>query len=226
MDYTKLEHHLSQPRLYRYFVACKGSETEAQKLYNVNLGVSKGFYPIMSMFEIIFRNACHNQLSAMFKNPDWIIVEKSGFMSSPSLERTKYFLRESVLSAEKSILKSKNVVSAEKIVGELVFGFWTSLLAPHHFSLVKGSILQAFPGKPAGVNRAALSAKLTRVREFRNRIYHNEPICFNGEKIDFSHAVDIRRDIYELLEWIDPELPEYVGSFDTVNDDINYFTSQ
>jgi hypothetical protein len=175
------------------------------------------------MFEIIFRNACCRQLSSAFDNSNWIIAEKSGFMSHSSLERSKYFLRESVSSAEKSILKSKGVVSSERIVGELPFGFWTSLFDPHHSKLINGCVLRAFPNKPADVNRKSLTGRLTRVREFRNRVYHNEPVCFYGTKVDFTHADVVRQDIYALLEWMDPELPDYVGSFDLLPKGINSF---
>jgi hypothetical protein len=67
---------------------------------------------------------------------------------------------------------------------------------------------------------------LSRVREFRNRVYHNEPVCFEEMKANFSNAENVRRDIYELLEWINPELPVYVGSFDTINHNINSFIAK
>jgi hypothetical protein len=185
--------------------------------------VSRGFYPVLNLFEVVFRNVCNRAIISELNDPDWIITEKRGFMDHNSLEKSKFFLKESVLNAERNISKSKCVVSSEKIAGELPFGFWTSLFDPHHFTLIKGSVLRAFPGKPADVNRRKLNQKLTLVREFRNRIYHNEPICFSGSAIDFSNAREIRRHIYEILEWIDPELPVYVDTFDDIEEHINSF---
>ncbi len=221
MDYAQLEYYLSRPRLSRFLTVCDHSENKCLELYRVNIRVSQAFYPVLNLFEVIFRNVCNLQLSAVFNNPDWLIAEKVGFMSDPALGRSKYFLRESVLNAEKSISKGKGIVTSEKLVGELSFGFWTSLFDSHHFALIRGAVLRAFPGKPACVNRKVLYLKLIQIWEFRNRVYHNEPVCFNGSTVDFSFAANVRHDIYELLRWIDPKLPEYVSSFDTISENIN-----
>lgn len=83
-------------------------------------------------------------------------------------------------------------------------------LKPHHYRLIGGIVIHGFPNKPAHINRSFLNQKLNRVREFRNRIYHNEPICFNGTNIDFSEAISIKHEIYELLSWMDTDLTMYV----------------
>ena len=59
------------------------------------------------------------------------------------------------------------------------------------------------------------------MRDFRNRIYHNEPICFNGNNIDFAYATQIKNELYELLDWIDCDLPKYVKTFDSIDNKIN-----
>lgn len=71
-------------------------------------------------------------------------------------------------------------------------------------------------GKPRHVNRSLLSKKLNRIREFRNRIYHNEPVCFAGPAIDFSSVRIIWLEIYELLSWMDADLSDYVVAFDEI----------
>jgi hypothetical protein len=62
-----------------------------------------------------------------------------------------------------------------------------------------------------------INQKLNRIREFRNRIYHNEPICFNGSSIDFTEATNIKNEIYELLEWMDADLVTYVEYFNGID---------
>ena len=62
--------------------------------------------------------------------------------------------------------------------------------------------------------------KLQNIRDFRNRVYHNEPICFNGLNIDFQIAENIKIDVYDLLEWISNEAKEYVESYDNIDNKI------
>lgn len=225
MEYKKLEYHLSKPRLLRYLVASNNSQTRCHELYCANIKLSQAFYPVLSLFEVFFRNACHRQLTRNFANADWIIAEKEGFMNDPRLEGSRYFLKHSVLSAEKSIMKGRCVPTSEKIMGELAFGFWTSLFDPHHYKLVHGCVLGAFPNRPSDVDRKVLTKKLIDIREFRNRIYHNEPVCIVDKKVDVIPANTVRDNIYELLRWMDGDLPHYVNSFDMVPGAANYFNS-
>ena len=67
------------------------------------------------------------------------------------------------------------------------------------------------------MNRNQINQKLNDVREFRNRIYHNEPICFSDDEIDFTEAIMIRQTIHELSEWIDADLNDYLDYFDGID---------
>jgi hypothetical protein len=64
-------------------------------------------------------------------------------------------------------------------------------------------------------------AEWKKIRDFRNRIYHNELICFNGNSVDFAYANRIKSELYELLDWIDSDLSAYVKTFDTIDSKIN-----
>lgn len=216
MDYNKLEYYSSKPRLDRFLTACGNSKSKAQNLYKINLQVSQAFYPVLNLFEIFLRNALNYRMAAYFADPDWIVHQKNAFMNNLSLAGTKYFLRSSVVKAENAILRKGGVVSSGKIIAEQTLGFWTGLFDVHHYRLIGGTVIHAFPGKPRYVNRSLLSKKLNRTREFRNRIYHNEPICFAGPVIDFAHAEIIRLEIYELLSWMDVGLSDYIMAFDAV----------
>ena len=141
-------------------------------------------------------------------------------MSDPSLAGSRYFLRESIQKAEDTIHRKGGSISAGKVIAEQSFGFWTSLFETHHYRLIGGSPIHSFPYKPAHVNRNAINQHLDRLRKFRNRIYHNEPICFNGLSIDFSKAQENHNQICLLLEWIDPSLTAYVQNFDGIQSEI------
>lgn len=208
---------MSSQRLNRFLVATGSSKIKAKKLYRINLRVAQAFYPILNLFEIFLRNSINYQLSAYFINPDWIISERNGFMSNRSLQTSKFFLKNSVVKAERTIRKKGGTITSGKIIAEQSFGFWTSLFETHHYRLIGGTVIHCFPNKPSHVNRNILNQKLNRVREFRNRIYHNEPICFNNQNVDFTQALNIKLEIFELLEWINEDLTDYVKYFDNVD---------
>ena len=221
MEYHKLEYFLSQPRLNRFLIATGNSKAKAQNLYRINLRVAQAFYPVLNLFEIFFRNVVNYHVSAYFTNPNWIIDEKNGFMNDPSLRPSKFFLKNYVLKAERSIIRKGGVVTAGKVIAEQSFGYWTSLFDSHHYRLIGGRVIHCFPHKPPNANRNLINQKLNKIREFRNRIYHNEPICFNGNSIDFTVAININQEIYELLTWIDIDLTNYVDYFNGINAKIN-----
>jgi hypothetical protein len=216
MEYNKLEYYISQPRIERFLTATNNSKTKAKKLYKINLRVAQSFYPILNLFEIFFRNTINYQISAYFANPNWIITEKNGFMNNRTLAPSRYFLKNSVLSAERKIRNRGRSITSGKIIAEQSFGFWSSFFEPHHYRLIGGSVIHCFANKPKEVNRNSISQKLNKIRVFRNRIYHNEPICFKQNEIDFTEAVEIKQEIYDLLNWIDVDLTKYIEYFDNI----------
>jgi hypothetical protein len=221
LEFSKLEYYLSQPRLQRFLDATGNSRAKAQKLYRVNLRVSQAFYPVLNLFEIFLRNTVHYHVSSHFSNPNWIVSEKTGFMSNPTLAPSRFFLKKSIQKAEKTIKRKGSPVTSGKVIAEQSFGFWTSLFDTHHYRLIGGSPIHAFPLKPAHANRSLINQKLNKIREFRNRIYHNEPVCFNGQNIDFSEAHVIKDELYELLNWIDTDLTDYVEYFNGIQSKID-----
>lgn len=221
MNYSQLELYISQPRLSRFYRACGNSKTKTQKLYKINLRVSQAFYPLMNLFETFIRNGIYNQISIHFADSDWIMNQKMFFMSSVTLTRSRFYLLKQVQKAESDILRRGLAITSSRIIAEQTFGFWTSFFDNHHFILVGGAPLTAFPHKPAHINRSHVATMLGRIREFRNRIYHNEPICFSGINIDFALALQVLRDIHDLIGWLDPQLRAYTDYFNNIQNKIN-----
>ena len=67
------EQYLSIPRYQRYLIATKSDDERAQKLYNANVTLSQGFHPLISQFEVVFRNGIDSVLTGHFRDTDWII---------------------------------------------------------------------------------------------------------------------------------------------------------
>jgi hypothetical protein len=82
-----------------------------------------------------------------------------------------------------------------KIVAELMFGFWTYLVADSHEKTIWVPYLhKAFP---PGTDRDRVSQALTAIREFRNRVAHHENILKGGE-IE-------RRRITNMVQMLSPD---------------------
>jgi hypothetical protein len=81
---------------------------------------------------------------------------------------------------------------------------------------LKGKPIQIFQTLPSGFGRKEVNDELDKVRRFRNRINHNEPICFNGNLIDFTETLEVHNSIINLLTWIDPEIIKLISDFDKV----------
>ena len=108
-------------------------------------------------------------------------------------------------------------LSVGKIISDQNFGFWTELFELTFYKILSGRPIQIFGNLPTGTNRIDVMNRLNKIRNFRNRISHSEPICFTNNIIDFSEAIDVYATIIELFNWIDPELEKFIKDIDTVS---------
>ncbi len=216
MEFAAFEIFVSKPRLARYLISCSNSQGRAMKLYAANIRVAQAFYPVLNLFEIFLRNGINEKLSKYFADQAWIINQKEGFMNDSSLG-PKYWLKSQVVKAE---INLKGKFAAGNLIAEQTFGFWTSLFEPRHYKLIAGVNIKCFPHKPSSVNRNSIAVSLKDIREFRNRIYHNEAICFIGITIDFTQAMKIKKELYDLLVWMDADLMDFVHPFDSIDFEI------
>jgi hypothetical protein len=226
MQYKDYEHFLSQERMNRYLFACGFDKIKAKKLYRINLKLSKSFLPLFSLFEVGLRNVIHRELTAHFADSDWILNQQNGFMISSSLGVKKMngrvtperYLYDEVEKAKQRLKRSasKPPLTAGRIIAEQTFGFWTIMFDKRYFHTLKQVPLSAFPHAPAGTNEIILMPKLRQIRDFRNRISHHEPVCFNRSGNSCPQAAtDIRRLIYELGGWISPGFRAYLSRVDS-----------
>ncbi len=178
--------------------------------------LSQAFHPLLGFIEVALRNNVDEALAAHFADADWIINQTTGFMASPTLRGTNFYLKKQVENTERKLRQRGLAVTSGKIIAEQTFGFWTDLFEPHHFRLIGASSMNAFDNLPAAGSRSLVAAKLREVRKFRNRINHNEPIVLYGNTIDLTSPADIHRSIIETLNWIDPKLVGWTAELDKV----------
>ena len=64
--------------------------------------------------------------------------------------------------------------------------------------------------------RKNVSAPLNSLRVFRNRVFHNESICWNINKVK-----DIHHDIITVIGWMNKDVPEWLKLTDRFDEVCN-----
>lgn len=225
MNYKKFVRLYSNSRVLRYYKAAGRRVKKTMLLYYGNQKIAQAFHPLLGTVEVILRNQLNHALTKHFSDPSWIINQKSGFMVAPSLTyvdpRTKktkhnYYILKEVQSAEDKLKKTKATITPGRIIAEQSFGFWTCLYDKVHYTILKGAPGTIFTNMPTGYGRKDVANALTSIRGLRNRINHNEPICFDKNKCDFTYAREMYHTIIDLLSWIHPQIPSSLKTLDSV----------
>lgn len=226
-DYVKIARFISANRIQKYEQVCGGDKQKVLKLYQTNLRLSQAFYPLLSLFEVVLRNAINEELTGYFSDPDWIINEQAGFMSSPSLLRydlikkktvPNNFMKKKVSEVIKDLHGSH---TQGKIIANLTFGFWTAFFDVPHYKILLGRPIKIFSKLPPYCNRNIVYQKLKRINDFRNRVYHNEAIIFTSDAsgnvvFDLYKLKDIYIDINELFSWLDLDFKAWTRRIDNI----------
>lgn len=174
MKYKEYEIAFSPARLSRYKAACGGDTRKAMKLYRYNVKLCQKYYAVLNIFEIVLRNAVDRHFRAYYNDPHWIEHQlQAGGMLSHSPHRK---------DAQKHIseLTKKGKLTPDKVVSAQSLGFWTYMFNKIPFNAGGKSILNIFPNKQVGLGQKAVYNELQGIKQFRNRIAHHEPICFDA----------------------------------------------
>ena len=118
-----------------------------------------------------------------------------------------------VSTAQNLITKRHELVTPSKIVAELTLGFWVRLFNAEFERTLWKDLRRAFPYlQKKDRQRHNLSAPLNNFRNIRNRIFHNEPICWNFTRLQKMHD-----EIIMILGWINKDLPGWLHPADRFN---------
>jgi hypothetical protein len=172
MDFKTSQKLFSIPRMRKYLNACAGDMRKTMQLYRYNLRLCQRFYGVLNLFEVMLRNAINEHYAVYYSDPDWIVNQAD---SGKLLEYNKDEIKQTEAGYRK-----RGIYDNDKMVASLTMGFWTKLFSKKRYKRGGKTLLQIFPNKQKGKNQADIYKDLTHIREFRNRIAHHEPICFNG----------------------------------------------
>ncbi len=202
MDFETCQKLFSVARTNKYIDACAGDKRKAMLLYRYNIRLCQRFFGVLNLFEIMLRNAINEHYSVQFGDTDWIVNQaETGKLLTEDKDEIK---------AIESGFRKHGIYSNDKMVASFTMGFWTFLFTKKNYKNGGKTLLRIFPNKAKGKNQADVYKDLTLIREFRNRIAHHEPICFDATgKIGTSFA----RQHYQLIR-------EYVNNFGLLPDDV------
>ncbi len=184
----------STQRMEKYFNRYPEDEQKAIIHYKSNIELSEAFYFILSMYEVALRNSLNRELVEYFGTNDWYLRMES----IPGLKN----LRTSINTAKRHIANRNEIITANKITAELTLGFWVRLFNAEYELILWKPLRKAFPYlEKHQRQRNNVSAPINKIREFRNRVFHHEPISWNLEKLWETHTR-----IVTVMSWINKDL--------------------
>lgn len=228
-----LEKHFSKERLSPYVASGGGY---ADLLYFQNLKISEAFYPLISVFEVAFRNRINAVLTNGFNDSNWIInqASRNGYMSNKKLADPHYPNDPNKGYFQRKKVNAVQYKSPGKIIATMTLGFWVEFFSPTTYGLVqkyskkvnkKIDMEEVFnthsinkpKKKPVDLpilstngnndlKRSEFKTLLDECSYLRNRISHHEPIIFRSQKLDWDKLEESYRILCYLTEWMDADI--------------------
>ncbi len=208
MVYNKqfFEKVFSGKRMERYFTLYPQDEARAIGHYQCNLLLAEAFYVSLSVFEVTLRNALSRELATMTGREDWYVI----FPNTPGLSNLNRYITQ----ASKQIAGRHESITPSKVIAELTLGFWVSLLNSEYERILWKDLRRAFPFMPKSQRqRKNVSAPLNIFRAFRNRVFHNESICWNLRRVE-----EIHRQMTTVMGWMNRDIPAWLQQIDRFDD--------
>jgi hypothetical protein len=203
---ANLKPSISDDRLSRYRPTGASSDRDLDTLVNYfwNMALAESLHCSLCSVEVALRNAIHNAVSQHFGTATW--YDQRGLLDQHQ------FLE--VNKAKDRIAANRRTVTPGRVVGQLPFGFWVTILSRNYHARLwrannSATLRQAFPRVPASMRqRGTIQNRFNGIRELRNSVFHHEPI-FDDERLATRH-----QEIYYAIHWINPELRKTTALFD------------
>jgi hypothetical protein len=203
VEYGAFKNSLSAARFEAYRLRSDETDGTALARYLWNVALCEALYPSTHMLEVALRNAVHREASKRFGSPNWLDPDSAECVL---LDREC----EKVRAASRQLKRHQSPRTPDRLVAELSFGFWTSLLSvAYEQRLIVPIIAEAFPELPRRIRtRNTLAGRFNYIRKLRNRVAHHEPI-WNRPSLQRDHA-----QIVEAIGWMSPGLQRILGALD------------
>lgn len=184
-----LERALSAPRLYRYIADSNGLIDAALSLYERNARLAEAYYRPLQVLEVCLRNNLSQELSAAF-GTHWF--QNGGPPFQPDTQQK-------IDKAMEDLKRARRVITPGAVVAELNFGFWVAVLAKKYdANLWRTSFANVFRESGRRISRQKVHNRMNEIRDFRNRVFHHEPIYH-------LDPAQVHANIIEAIAWICPD---------------------
>lgn len=180
-----------------------GTQFDMLTNYFWDISLAESLVPCLHGVELALRNSIHSNLSLMFDDPMWFYIP--GVLEPGQLAQLAGALRQ--------IADRKSIPTDGRIVAELSFGFWVTLISdpyqqrlwqPDKYALLKS----VFP-HATGRSRQDIHRRYNDIRKhLRNRVFHHEAIW------DRQTLLQDHRNTVEAIEWINPDLAAAIRAID------------
>jgi len=187
MKFKEYKIAFSSPRIGKYLLSCNGDKNKTLTLYRHNIKLSQKFYGVLSVLEVVLRNAINEHYKIYLQDTDWLISQaQNGFLVN---------YQDAILK-ERDKLINNNQYTHDKLVASLSLGIWIFMFSRNCYRNSGKTLLQIFPNKTYGLNQKEIYSDLDKIRIFRNRMAHHEPLCFNSFG---TVTIDYAKEIYDLI---------------------------
>ena len=196
--FEKLREGISAPRLDLYRTP-GDSDFELIAKYFWNVALCEALYPDLHTLEVALRNSIHAAAIDRYHTERWFEPP-----TSPLGRRGQ----DNVTLAKSELTKGPIPPEPHRIVSQLTFGFWVSLLNSRYEQILwPRMLLPAFPNMPRTIRtRKTLSARFHEIRKLRNLVFHHERISH------WSNLAQCHDDVLETLDWVNPGLRQVLDS--------------
>jgi hypothetical protein len=205
-----LERSLSRERLQAYRLSTDRDETDGLARYIWNAALGSALAPALQTLEVAFRNEINRAAAKLTAGrvhahaaiPSWLDARPTMLLPHEC---------DKVERAKQQLGSSRRSQTEGHLVAKLDFGFWVALCRePYADSRANGPRLWpralnlSFRHRPATVTtRGEIHRQFDRIRRFRNRVAHHEPIWDRDYPGEHEH-------ILESLRWMSPKLADTV----------------
>ena len=216
--FKSLERSISSNRISTY-KSKNHSEIETISDYVLNAKISQNFYFLLQNLEVSLRNAIYDSFKKNYPNSDFFYLFENNSFNRYKSKKEKHS-REcwKMLCGVKYKLKHISTLSEGKIIAELNFGFWTELLTSRdnkYTNMWRKIFLDVFPNyeikSSIDQDKTFIALKIDSIRNFRNRIFHYEPI-YNQSDLVKKHI-----EIFDILTWLNEDMKLLNELFDEFN---------
>ena len=191
---------ISQERLTKYLRAAGFEQERALALYGWNIQISEAFFPVLGASEVCLRNIISARLVSLYGQTWW---DDQAFLTQIRSSGTR------IVKTARDKLKTKGSVTSGGMTAELNFGFWVNMLLSRHELVFWPNLHASFSDLPATVTYDRLYRRCDAVRDFRNRVFHHEPILHLNITKEYSQ-------IMELIAWLSPDKAKWIKPYSRV----------